>query len=160
MTQVQWLMKSKIGPLYLVASEKGLQGIFWKKQTAPMVASLKGKTAEIKILLQTVIELKEYFDGKRQKFTVPLEVVGTPFQKKVWHALGQIPYGRTSSYKDVAGRIRHAKAMRAVGTANGCNPHAIIVPCHRVIAHDGTLGGYAGGLKIKSRLLALEGASI
>ncbi len=160
MPLAQWLMKSKIGPLYLVASEKGLQGIFWKKQTVPMAASLKGKTAEIKILLQTVTELKEYFDGKRQKFTVPLEVVGTPFQKKVWHALGQIPYGRTSSYKDVAGRIRHAKAMRAVGTANGCNPHAIIVPCHRVIAHDGSLGGYAGGLKIKSRLLALEGASI
>ncbi len=158
MSQAQWLMKSRIGSLYLVASEKGLRGIFWKKQTAPMVASLKGKTAEVKILLQTLTELKEYFDGKRQKFTMPLEVAGTPFQKKVWNALRQIPYGKTASYKDVAGRIQRAKAVRAVGTANGNNPHAIIVPCHRVIAHDGTLGGYAGGLKIKSRLLKLEGA--
>lgn len=160
MSQAQWLMKSKIGPLYLVASEKGLQGIFWKKQAAPIAASLKGKTADIKILLQTVTELAEYFGGKRKKFTVPLEVVGTPFQKKVWQALRQIPYGQTFSYKDVAGRIRHGKAMRAVGTANGNNPHPIIVPCHRVIAHDGKLGGYAGGLKIKSRLLNLEGVSI
>lgn len=160
MSQAQWLMKSKIGPLYLVASEKGLQGILWKKQAAPMAASLKGKTAEIKILLQTVTELAEYFKGKRQKFTVHLEVIGTPFQKKVWHALRLIPYGKTFSYKDVAGRIRHEKAMRAVGTANGNNPHPIIVPCHRVIAHDGTLGGYAGGLKIKSRLLAIEGAAV
>jgi methylated-DNA-[protein]-cysteine S-methyltransferase len=160
MSQAQWLMRSKIGPLYLVASEKGLQGIFWKKQTAPMATSLNGKTAEAKILQRTVTELEEYFAGKRQKFTVPLEVTGTPFQKKVWNALRQIPYGQTSSYKDVAGRIRHGKAMRAVGTANGCNPHAIIVPCHRVIAHDGTLGGYAGGLKIKSQLLAIEGAAV
>ncbi len=160
MPQAQWLMKSKIGPLYLVASEKGLLGIFWKKQTAPMAASLNGKTAEIKLLRLTVTELAEYFDGKRQKFTVPLEVIGTPFQKKVWQALRLIPYGQTASYKDVAGRIRHTKAMRAVGSANGNNPHAIIVPCHRVIAHDGTLGGYAGGLKIKSRLLAIEGAAV
>ncbi len=160
MSQAQWLMKSKIGPLYLVASENGLQGIFWKKQSAPMTASLNGKTAEVKILTRTVTELEEYFAGKRQKFTVPLEVIGTTFQKKVWNELRKIPYGKTFSYKDVAGRIRHAKAMRAVGTANGNNPHAIIVPCHRVIAHDGTLGGYAGGLKIKSQLLALEGAAV
>jgi methylated-DNA-[protein]-cysteine S-methyltransferase len=125
-----------------------------------IAASLKGKTAEVKILQRTVTELEEYLAGKRQTFTVPLEVAGTPFQKKVWNALRRIPYGQTSSYKDVAGRIRHGKAMRAVGTANGCNPHAIIVPCHRVIAHDGTLGGYAGGLKIKSQLLALEGAAV
>ncbi len=125
-----------------------------------MAASLKDKTAEIKILAQAVTELNEYFAHKRQKFTVPLEIIGTPFQKKVWKALRGIPYGQTSSYKDIAGRIRHGKAMRAVGTANGCNPHAIIVPCHRVIAHDGTLGGYAGGLTIKSQLLALEGAAV
>lgn len=160
MKQVQWVMRTTIGPLYLVASEKGLHGIYWKKQAAPMASTLMGKAAEIRILAKAVIELKEYFEGKRRKFTVPLDVAGTPFQKKVWRELCRIPYGRTSSYKDIAGRIRHGKAMRAVGTANGCNLHPIIVPCHRVIAHDGTLGGYAGGSKAKVKLLEIEGVKL
>ena len=153
-------MRSKIGSLYLVASDTGLEGIFWERQNVPMVSDLRSQKAHVRILQRAVSELEEYFDGQRKKFTVPLEAQGTAFQKRVWSELRRIPYGQTASYKDIAGRIRRSKAMRAVGTANGCNPHAIIVPCHRVIAHDGTLGGYAGGLKTKVKLLEIEGVKV
>jgi methylated-DNA-[protein]-cysteine S-methyltransferase len=151
-------MNSKIGPLYLVASEKGLQGVFWKKQSAAMAKSLKGTSAEIKILMQAVKELQEYFNGVRTKFELPLDFSGTEFQEQVWNQLRKIPYGKTYSYKDIAGQIKNSKAFRAVGTANGRNPLSIVIPCHRVIASNGTLGGYAGGLNIKTRLLNLEQA--
>lgn len=141
-------MKSKIGSLYLVASEKGLQGIFWNKQNVPMAKS--------RILSESARQLEEYLSGKRKSFNLPLDVTGTPFQKSVWKELKKIPYGKTSSYKDIAQRIKNAKAVRAVGSANGKNPLCIIVPCHRVIAHDGGLGGYSGGPEIKKRLLKLE----
>ena len=149
-------MLSKIGPLYLVASKKGLRGVLWKKGDAPLVRSLKGTSPEIKILSRAARELKEYFEGKRAKFNLPLDMSGTTFQKRVWGELRKIPYGRTLSYKEVARRIKNPKAVRAVGTANGQNPLCIVVPCHRVIAADGTLGGYSAGLSIKNRLLALE----
>ena len=156
MKKAQWLMKTKIGPLYFVASEKGLQGIFWKKQAVPVAASLNGKQAPVRILSKSVRQLEEYMDGKRRSFDLPLDVTGTSFQKSVWKELGKIPYGKTSSYKDVARGIRKPKAARAVGSANGKNPVCIVVPCHRVIANDGSIGGYAGGLGIKSKLLKLE----
>jgi methylated-DNA-[protein]-cysteine S-methyltransferase len=156
MKTAQWLMNSKIGPVYLVASEKGLQGVFLKKQKTPLLKSLKGADAEVKILSRTVHELKEYLDGKRKKFDLPLHVTGTPFQKRVWGALSKIPYGETYSYKDIAHKIKNPKAVRAVGTANGKNPLCVIVPCHRVIAAYGSLGGYSGGLDIKRKLLNLE----
>ena len=149
-------MLSKIGPLYLVASEKGLQGILWKKGPVPLARSLNSSSPEIKILSKAARQLKEYFDGKRTQFSLPLDASGTAFQKRVWGALRKIPYGRTLSYKEVARRIQNAKAVRAVGTANGQNPLCIIIPCHRVIAADGTLGGYSAGLAIKNRLLNLE----
>ena len=85
-----------------------------------------------------------------------MDIIGTDFQIQVWQALAQIPYGQTISYTDIAKKIKNPKAVRAVGSANGKNPLAIIVPCHRVISADGTLGGYAGGLKIKTALLNLE----
>lgn len=154
MNKAQWMMNSKIGPLYLVASEKGLQGVFWKKQTTPMTKSLKGSEREIKILSQAAHELEEYFSSQRKKFEVPLDIHGTPFQKQVWEQLNKIPYGKTHSYKEIANQIKNAKAVRAVGTANGKNPLCIIV--HRVIAADGSLGGYSGGLDIKNKLLQLE----
>lgn len=149
-------MRSKIGSLYLVASGKGLEGIFWEKQTAPMAKSLKEAEPEVKILSQTARELEEYFSGKRKKFSLRLAPAGTSFQKSVWSQLRKIPYGKTCSYRDVARGIRNARAVRAVGSANGKNPLPIIVPCHRVIASDGSLGGYSGGLGTKSRLLKLE----
>lgn len=156
MSIAQWKMDSTVGPLYLLASTTGLKGIFWKKLSPPLVTSLKSTAPEIKILAQTVQQVEEYLCGKRKDFNLPLEMDGTPFQKKVWQRLSQIPYGNTRSYKDIAHEIKNAKAVRAVGAANGRNPLSIIVPCHRVIASDGSLGGYAGGLDIKIRLLELE----
>jgi methylated-DNA-[protein]-cysteine S-methyltransferase len=97
-----------------------------------------------------------YFDGRLQRFDLPLAARGTKFQQQVWQALAQIPYGETRSYTDIALVIDKPKAMRAVGAANGRNPLAIIVPCHRVIGRDGTLTGYAGGLAIKQFLLKHE----
>lgn len=152
----QWLMKTELCPLYLVASDTGLRGIHWDKQRVPMLLSLSETCLPAKILGQTVIQLEEYFRGVRKNFDIPLETHGTAFQKQVWRELAKIPYGQTRSYKDIARAIRNPNAVRAVGTANGRNPFSIIVPCHRVIAADGTLGGYGGGLKIKTKLLALE----
>lgn len=109
------------------------------------------------IALQTIAELTEYFAGERQQFGVPLELYGTPFQKEVWQALCQIPYGQTISYKTLAETLGKPTAFRACANANGKNPISLIVPCHRVIASDGGLGGYTGGLDIKRTLLRLEG---
>ena len=103
-------------------------------------------------------QLKEYFAGTRKKFDVPLDVEGTEFQKRVWKELQKIPYGKTISYKTLSEKLGDVKSIRAVGTANGKNPIAIIIPCHRVIGADGKLIGYAGGLDIKEKLLHLEGA--
>jgi len=101
-------------------------------------------------------ELGEYFAGKRREFDLDLAPVGTDFQLRVWNALRQIPYGAVRNYGDIAREIGQPAAARAVGQANGCNPLPIVIPCHRVIASDGTIGGYSGGLAIKHRLLALE----
>jgi len=105
---------------------------------------------------QCITQLDEYFRGERTKFSLPLTLIGTPFQKKVWNQLQKIPYGKTASYKDVAVAIDNPKGMRAVGGANGKNPISIIIPCHRVIAHDGSIGGYGGGLWRKEWLLKHE----
>ncbi len=101
-------------------------------------------------------ELQEYFAGQRRRFTVPLDLRGTAFQLSVWRAITEIPYGETRSYGELARRVKHPNAYRAVGAANGANPVPVIVPCHRVIASDGKLGGYGGGLETKRRLLAFE----
>ena len=101
-------------------------------------------------------QLMEYFDGTRRDFELPLAPDGTVFQRRVWEELCRIPYGETISYGELARRIRKPTASRAVGAANGRNPLAIVVPCHRVIGADGTLTGYGGGLPTKQALLALE----
>jgi methylated-DNA-[protein]-cysteine S-methyltransferase len=102
-------------------------------------------------------QLDEYFAGKRLVFRLPLDLEqGSPFQRRVWRALRDIPYGETVSYKEVAHSIGQPSATRAVGAANGMNPLPIVIPCHRVVASDGTLGGYGGGLELKRRLLTLE----
>lgn len=102
-------------------------------------------------------QLKEYFNLKRKSFNILLDISGTPFQKRVWKQLQNIPYGEIVSYKTIAEKIKQPKAFRAVGHANSQNPVAIIIPCHRVINIDGTIGGYAGGIEIKEKLLELEG---
>lgn len=105
---------------------------------------------------KTVLQLEEYFDGKRKEFDIPIKLTGTEFQKKVWNELLKIPYGKTVSYKDIAIKIGNPKACRAVGMANHNNPILIIVPCHRVINENNKLGGYALGLDLKRKLLELE----
>lgn len=102
-------------------------------------------------------ELEEYFAGERREFGVDLDPEGTDFQRRVWRALTELPFGEVSNYGDIARRIGKPGASRAVGQANGANPIPIVIPCHRVIAGDGTIGGYSGGLRIKELLLALEG---
>ncbi|MDR8524371.1 MULTISPECIES: methylated-DNA--[protein]-cysteine S-methyltransferase [Shewanella] len=113
-----------------------------------------------KHLAQAQQELIEYFAQQRQHFEVPLAPKGTEFQKQVWQALGELGHGQSCSYGDIANKIDRPKAVRAVGTANGANPIAIIVPCHRVIGKNGTLTGYAYGLALKQKLLKLEGLSL
>ena len=108
------------------------------------------------ILELTKAQLGEYWSGSRRSFDIPLLTVGTEFQKIVWQSLLDIPYSETISYLELAKAIGNKGAMRAVGSANGANALAIIIPCHRVIASDGSLGGYGGGLSIKKDLLALE----
>jgi methylated-DNA-[protein]-cysteine S-methyltransferase len=111
------------------------------------------------ILIETERQVSEYFAGKRTQFDLPLQPEGSEFQKKVWRALRKIPFGKTKSYLDLARAIGWPDASRAVGAANGKNPLSIVVPCHRVVGADGTLTGFAGGLKTKAALLALEAAS-
>lgn len=111
-------------------------------------------------LLKLDTEIKEYFAGKRQTFTVPIVLAGTEFQKKAWKTLLKIPYGVTWSYSYQAACMGSPKSVRSVGTANGKNNIAIIIPCHRVIAKDGSLSGYAGGLWRKEYLLSLEKGSL
>lgn len=102
-------------------------------------------------------QLDEYFAGERTQFDLPLELQGTTFQKEVWSALADIPYGKTISYAELASMVGRPTAFRAVGQANGANPIPIILPCHRVLASGGRIGGYGGGLAMKRQLLAIEG---
>lgn len=113
------------------------------------------------VLLGAVAQLDEYFQGVRTQFDIPLDVsFGTPFERMVWQALQKIPYGQTVSYATLAGHIGKPTAFRAVANANGKNPISIIIPCHRVIASDGRLGGYTGGIDIKKQLLSLENVPV
>ena len=105
-----------------------------------------------------IAQLREYFEGRRRKFELPLAPAGTDFQRRVWRALATIPFGETISYGELAHRIGNPRGSRAVGLANGANPLPIIVPCHRVIGANGSLTGFGGGLPIKRALLALERA--
>lgn len=156
--QLQKKMNSPVGALYLAASEEGLNYIYWNRLKIPMVSERNLNTTAAEILAMTEKQLGEYFAGHRTQFDLPISVQGTDFQKRVWKQLSQIPFGKTMSYKDIAIKLRDGNASRAVGTANGRNPISIVVPCHRVISSDGTLGGYAGGLPAKVKLLTLEKA--
>lgn len=135
--------------LYLVATETHLINIQF---TQPQKALLQ--TTEL--LSMATIQLDEYFQGKRTTFSLPFKLTGTPFQLAVWKELQNIPYGQTTSYKEIAQKINKPKAYRAVGMANNKNPLPIIIPCHRVIGSNGKLIGHAGGLKLKNYLLELE----
>ena len=113
-------------------------------------------SAESRVGAEVARQIAEYFAGKRTEFDLPLDPDGTPFQKDVWNALLEIPYGERRTYSDVARRIGRPDAVRAVGAANGANPIAVVIPCHRVVGRDGTLTGYGAGLPVKRYLLDLE----
>jgi methylated-DNA-[protein]-cysteine S-methyltransferase len=112
------------------------------------------------VLRRAASQLQEYLSGARRHFDLELDLRGTPFQRRVWTQLQEIPYGSTRSYGQVAARIGRPRSSRAVGAANGCNPVPVVVPCHRVIGGNGTMVGYAGGLELKRRLLELEGVAV
>jgi methylated-DNA-[protein]-cysteine S-methyltransferase len=153
-------MTSPIGQLYLTASEKGLTSIHFQKPNKIQKISPHSKNKIHQILNKAQKQLNEYFNGKRFQFNLPLDLQGTSFQLKVWKELKNIPFGQTCSYLDLAIKINNPRATRAVGGANGKNPLCIIIPCHRVINHNGKIGGYSGGLDIKKKLLHFENGSI
>jgi methylated-DNA-[protein]-cysteine S-methyltransferase len=146
---------SPIGELLLVGDGDALRGLYMQdgrkpKRIAPDWKASAAPFADVKT------QLEEYFAGARTSFDVSLAAEGAPFEREVWHALEEIPYGETVSYGEIARRVGQPTAARAVGTANGRNPIAVIVPCHRVIGADGSLTGYGGGLERKRLLLDLE----
>jgi epoxyqueuosine reductase len=164
------IIESPIGPLFLAASARGLVALEFdarlpgQQSVRPNPRHLREEKSGLTFeqspgrLLLYVNELDEYFAGKRREFSFPLDFRGTGFQLACWRALLAIPYGETRTYADIARAVGKPNAFRAVGMANNRNPIAIVVPCHRVIASDGTLCGYGGGLDVKRKLLELEGA--
>jgi methylated-DNA-[protein]-cysteine S-methyltransferase len=150
---------SPVGRLTLVASGQGLAAILWENDRPGRVRlNIEAEDRAHPVLVETERQLAEYFAGQRKAFALTLEADGTPFQKKVWSALLTIPFGQTRSYGEIARQIGSPAAVRAVGAANGRNPLSIVAPCHRVIGASGKLTGFAAGLEVKARLLALEGA--
>ncbi|MBM3806939.1 MAG: methylated-DNA--[protein]-cysteine S-methyltransferase [Acidimicrobiia bacterium] len=150
------LADSPVGPLLLAGDADALHVLSFGNGIRPREIDADW-ARDTKGVLETVRrELKEYFAGRLKSFTVPLAFTGTPFQNAVWKQLTRIPYGETISYLELANRIDNPKAVRAVGMANGANPIAIIVPCHRVIGSNGSLTGFGGGLPAKRALLELE----
>lgn len=156
---------SKIGLIYVASTDKGVCKISVPRQTRRDffhwlndhfddhdVVDNKSRNKEV------IEQLNRYFNGKLARFTCPVDLIGTPFQVRVWKELSKIPYGTTITYKQLAKRIGTSKGFQAVGRANASNPLPIIVPCHRVLGTDGSLVGYSSGIKTKEFLLKLEGA--
>lgn len=151
------IYSSPVGKLKLIASKKGLAAVLWENddpkrvRLAPVIFDERNS-----LLRNTELQLTEYFLGKRTVFSIELDFRGTEFQKRVWLALLEIPYGETRSYGQIAELLKRPRACRAVGAANGKNPISIIAACHRVIGASGKLTGFAGGLETKSFLLNHE----
>jgi methylated-DNA-[protein]-cysteine S-methyltransferase len=156
MMNYELLYRSPIGLIKIQADEKTLTSLQLIDGNRSSVSEESSSGAASIIIKETVRQLDEYFAGKRKRFELPLSPQGTAFQQQVWEQLQEIPYGKTISYAQLAQSVNNPKACRAVGSANGKNPIAIIIPCHRVIAADGGLGGYAYGLDVKKQLLELE----
>ena len=178
MLTTNYQLSIKLPTITLVAHKGCLIALDWHTQKthdllAKLLAKFKVKVAvmnsvalshsidaDAKVLVETINQLKEYQAGQRQVFDMRIAIyTGTPFQQKVWQALRQIPYGQTISYAQLALQVDNPKGFRAVAQANGRNPLSLIIPCHRVIASDGKLGGYTGGIEIKQTLLDIEQAS-
>jgi len=149
-----WL-ESPVGRLLLAGCKRGLKLVSFStgshaRQVDPEWQEGGSQFREV------VRQLRSYFAGKRTSFDLPLILEGTDFQKRVWTAIQNIPYGQTMSYKELAEKVGKPAAVRAVGAANGANPIPIIIPCHRVVGNDGSLTGFGGGLPLKRKLLDLE----
>lgn len=158
MTKFFTHMTSPVGPLLLLSDGEALTGLFLPNhKDGQPVAPTWQENAQATPFPQAILQLEEYFAGKRQEFDLKLQPEGTPFQLKVWAELRKIPHGQTISYGELARRLGNPNGSRAVGLANGKNPLSIIVPCHRVIGATGKLVGYGGGLDCKQALLKLEG---
>ena len=154
---------SMLGEVFVASTEKGLCMVDFMTSEKGFLQKLEGRFRGEVIRndrrnRNVLTQIDRYLKGKITKFDTPLDLRGTPFQKRVWDALLKIPYGQTRTYQDVARAIGHPRAFRAVGNANGSNCIPLIIPCHRVIASDGGLGGYGHGLEVKRRLLDLERA--
>lgn len=150
------VVDSPCGPLTLVAEGDALCGLYMHEQRHRPAEATFGSPGSVEVFARTETQLTEYFAGRRRVFDVPLAFRGTPFQRSVWAALLDIPYGETASYGELAQLLGKPAAARAVGLANGKNPISIIVPCHRVIGSTGSLTGYGGGLERKQYLLDFE----
>lgn len=146
-----WMFDTPLGAMAAGEEDGAIVRIYLPNSPTPRLMPHKTPLLE-----RAEGQILEYLNGRRQEFDLPLAFVGTDFQKKVWNALRDIPYGRTESYASVAARIGCPGGARAVGMANRANPLPILVPCHRVVGADGRLTGYAGGLELKRALLALE----
>ena len=145
-------LDTPVGTLTLLVGALGLRAVLFPDE-APPAGAVGGARQP---LAPAARQLQEYFAGERRTFELPLDPVGTPFQRRCWLALPSIPYGTTISYGEQARRLGHPRAARAVGAANARNPIPIVLPCHRVVAANGALTGYGGGLDAKRMLLELE----
>ncbi len=155
-------LDSPAGPLTALLSDAGVQALLWQTQRALCAGAIAAlPTAEGHPVFEVLKhQIDVYFDRQLTSFHVPLDLHGTPFQKRVWALLQNIPFGETRTYGDLALMLGDANLSRAVGAANGNNPVSILVPCHRVIGSSGALTGYAGGKEVKAFLLALEGVEV
>ena len=158
MSETYATMPSPVGDLLLTGEDGRLTGLYlpsdrYARHAAANPGSARRNDAAFAAVRR---QLEEYFEGRRQKFELKLDPSGTSFQQTVWRALMEIPFGETRTYGEIAARIGHPSAARAVGAANGRNPLSIVAPCHRVLGSTGALTGFAGGLEVKERLLAFE----
>lgn len=144
---------SPIGPLWLTARKEGLCRVAF---TPPEVPNTDSAPSAAALVRRAIAELQEYFDRRRAVFDIPLVLQGTPFQRRIWQVLSDSRYGETFSYAEEAARAGSPRAYRAAANANHANPIAILIPCHRVIAADGSIGGYGAGIDKKRYLLRLE----
>ena len=157
-----WLDQTPVGRLLVAGTDSGLKHVSFSTAhfSAPEVAPQDDWELNDRALREPVKQLKAYFAGKLKQFDLPLAAEGTEFQQHVWKALRAVPFGKTASYGDIAKAVGNPAASRAVGLANGRNPIAIVVPCHRIIGSNGRLVGYGGGLSHKKTLLNLEGVML
>ena len=153
-------VETPIGTLTLLGGDAGLRNVLWDGEIPPDEATHQPSAT----LTAAADQIREYFDGTRRSFEIPLDLVGTPFQRRAWQELSRIPFGETISYAEQARRVGNPRAARAVGSANAANRIPVVLPCHRVVSAGGGLGGFGGGLDVKQLLLdhearVLEGRS-